>query len=228
MPRSVKSIFRKVAYFISILAISFIVLAFTDIPYKAYHHLSSPEEKLETSPKYIVIMGGDGMPSPQGLMRLYYGIDKAKRFQKSKIIIAHPYNLKDSTEQLDLMKKEFIYKSIDSNRIIYAAKGFNTRTQAMEISEMIPNKKLAILIITSPQHTFRAIASFKKVGFKNIGGSPTFERPPDKELLDKNLDEEHRIHKLNLRYNVWSYMQYEIIVLREYAAIAYYWFKGWI
>jgi len=27
---------------------------------------------------------------------------------------------------------------------------------------------------------------------------------------------------------MWSYMQYEIIVMREYTAIAYYRVKGWI
>mgnify|MGYP006090763245 FL=1 len=62
-----------------------------------------------------------------------------------------------------------------------------------------------------------------------VGGSPSFEKPSDEERLkDKTDKEDTKVRNLALRYNMWSYMQYEIIVLREYTAIAYYWMKGWI
>lgn len=227
MPHQLKNILRKTAYFISIITVLFVFLSFTDIPYKAYHGLSIVEDELRGDPEYIIVMGGDGMPSPGGLMRTYFGIEKAKKYSSATIILALPYNNEDSTEQLELMKDEFVQKSIDSNRIIYAAEGYNTRTQALEISDIIQNKDKAIMIVTSPEHTYRAVASFKKVGFTHIGSSPTFERPPDKETLEKEVEKDN-IRNLNLRYNMWSYMQYEIIVIREYIAIAYYWFKGWI
>tara|TARA_R110002096_G_scaffold221429_2_gene410232 strand:+ start:10133 stop:10819 length:687 start_codon:yes stop_codon:yes gene_type:complete len=224
-----KSILNKLAYTISSIAIIMVVLAFTDVPYWAYHRLGVLDEKLENAPEYIVVMGGDGMPSPDGLMRAYFGAHLALKFPKAKIILAMPYNVEDSTYQLELMKAEFITKSIDSNRISFAPNGYNTRTQALEIGELIPNKESSLLIVTSPEHTYRSIASFKKVGFTNIGGSPTFERPPDKEALYKEDDlEKRKISNLNLRYNLWSYLQYEIIVIREYLAITYYWLKGWI
>ena len=225
---SLKKIIKRTAYVISVLAILFVCLAFTDLPYLAYHRLSVVEDELKGEPDYIVVMGGDGMPSPGGLMRSYFGIEKAKKFPQAKIILALPYNIEDSTEQLELMKKEFVLKSIDSNRIIFAAEGYNTRTQALEISKIISDKNKGLLIITSPEHTYRATASFKKVGFQHIGTSPTFERPPDKEALDKEDKEEYPLRNLNLRYNLWSYMQYEIIVIREYFAISYYWCKDWI
>ena len=76
---------------------------------------------------------------------------------------------------------------------------------------------------------YRSIHSFRKVGFKIVGGSPSFEKPSDEEKLkDETNKDENKVRNLALRYNMWSYMQYEIIVLREYTAIGYYWVKGWI
>ena len=77
---------------------------------------------------------------------------------------------------------------------------------------------------------YRAVRSFEKVGFEEVGSYPTFEIPEDEEML-KSKDKKRRkeeIQSLDLRYNLWSYMQYEIIVFREYLAIAYYWWKDWI
>jgi len=226
--RFLQSLIRKLSYFLSITSILFIGLAFTDIPYYAYHRLGVVEQKLKTAPDYLILMGGDGMPSPSGLMRTYFGVQLAKKYPYSKIILALPKNETDSTYQLELMKKEFTENSIAPRRIEFAAGGYNTRTQALEIKSMIPAES-KLLIITSPEHTFRAIASFKKVGFHKVGGSPTFEKPPDEDALDKEDEKDsRRIRNLDLRYNIWSYMQYEIIVFREYLAIAYYWIKGWI
>jgi len=220
---------KRISYFISFSAIVFILLAFTQIPYWAYYHLAVTKDGLKESPEYIVVMGGDGMPSPSGLMRTYFGVEKAKIYPKAKIILALPYNLADSTWQLNLMAHEFVQKGIDTNRILFEPNGFSTRSQVEEIAEIVDDQSKALLVVTSPEHMFRCLAAFRKYGFTKVGGTPTFENPSDEEKLkDKTKDERARIRNLALRYNMWSYMQYEIIVLREYAAISYYWAKGWI
>ena len=220
---------KRLSYFVSFFAIVFVLLAFTQIPYWAYYNLAVTKDGLKEKPEFIVIMGGDGMPSPSGLMRTYFGIEKAKIYPESKVILALPYNVFDSTHQLNLMAHELVQKGIDSNRILFEPKGFNTRSQVEEIGKMINDKSQALLIVTSPEHMFRCLASFRKYGFTNVGGTPTFETPSDEEKLrDRTEDENTRIRHLALRYNMWSYMQYEIIVMREYAAISYYWVKGWI
>ena len=224
-----KKIIRKVAYFISFLSCVFVLLAFTDIPYWAYYSLASVDDVVEGNPKIIVIMGGDGMPSPSGLMRSFYGASKAKRYPNAKIIIALPSSEQDSSKQLKLMAHELVLKGVDTNRIQFASAGFNTRSQALEVAELIADKSSSLMLVSSPEHMFRCIKSFKKVGFKNVGGNPAFEIPnSEKQLKDTSSTKDEGVKNLYLRYNLWSYMQYEIIVLREYVAIAYYWFKGWI
>lgn len=207
-----------------------IILAFTDAPYYAYHDLAVRKDTLTTKPDYIVIMGGDGMPSPHGLMRLYHGAKAAKEYPKAEVIIALPYNQeeRDSTRQIRLAVTDLIQKGVDSARIKYEPWGYNTRTQAVQVSKMIPTSS-PILIVSSPEHMYRALNSFRALGFEEVGGEAGFEVPSDEDgLKSKEEEEEDKIQNLNLRYNLWSYLQYEIIVAREYAAITYYWLKGWI
>jgi uncharacterized SAM-binding protein YcdF (DUF218 family) len=226
--KPIKSLIKKLLLFFGVFSVAFIILSFTSLPYWAYYGLAATDDQLELAPSTIVIMGGDGMPSPSGLMRLYNGIEKAVEHPYSKIIIALPYNEFDSTFQLSLMAHELVQKGVDTNRIVFAPNGFNTRSQALEIRELA-DTTAPLLIVSSPEHMYRSIHSFRKVGFQIVGGSPSFEKPSDEERLkDKTDKEDTKVRNLALRYNMWSYMQYEIIVLREYTAIAYYWVKGWI
>lgn len=202
-------------------------MAFTDLPYKAYADLATPESKLQTAPDYIVVMGSDGIPSPSGLLATYYGIKKAQSFPKAKIVLALPA-LTSKDEQLTIMKEEFMDKGISEESILFEYRGHNTFSQVKGIKEMINDQNAPLLIVSKPEHMYRCIATFKKAGFSNVGGHPTFESPSEEELLKTDDKKVWAENNLSLRYNLWSYMQYEIRVLREYTAIAYYWFNGWI
>jgi uncharacterized SAM-binding protein YcdF (DUF218 family) len=213
--------------------ISFILfaLSFTDIPYYAYADLSIAGGTLPADPDIIVVLGGAGMPSPDGLIRTYYAAEAATKYKAAVIIIALPYNETDSLHQLKLMANELIIRGIDSSRITYEPMGFNTRSQALHIASMYGRKKdrLTLLLISSPEHIYRSVKTFQKAGFTYVDGIAAFERPVDEEKIkDKENAEDTRIKSLNLRYNMWSYLHYELLVAREYCAIAYYKLKGWI
>ena len=206
MTSLIKKCLQKILLSFGIIALIFVILSFTSLPYWAYYGLAATDDKLVVTPNTIVIMGGDGMPSPTGLMRLYNGIEKAIEHPNSNVIIALPYNEFDSTFQLSLMAHELVHKGVDTNRIIFAAKGFNTRSQALEIKNLVDTLK-PLLIVSSPEHMYRSINSFRKVGFSTVGGSPSFEKPIDQEKLkDKTNKEETKVRNLTLRYNIWSYI----------------------
>lgn len=225
-----KSLIGSLIFFGSV-SIIMLILSFTDIPYYAYHSLGvSEEDSLAPPPENIVLMGGDGMPAPSTLIRLYYTAEIAKKYPKSEIILAMPMNAENDYHQLELMKRELLLKGIKEKRISYEPNGFNTRTQAVETAELLADElNQRLLIITSPEHIYRCEKSFEKVGFTNVGGLPAFEKPGDEITLKDDLKtEDPRVKNLSLRYNMWSYLHYELLVLREYVAIAYYWIKGWI
>lgn len=208
-----------------------ILLSLTDIPYYAYHYLGTTDAELNQKPDVIILLGGSGMPSPDGLIRTYYTAEAANKFPNSKIIIALPSNVNDSLHQLKLMAKELMIKGVDSLRIVFEPNGYNTHSQAMNIASMYDHYKLkpSILVVSSPEHIYRSVKTFRKVGFHNVGGMPCFERPPDEEKIkDKEKSRDVRVKNISLRYNIWSYLQYEILVLREYCAILYYKSKNWM
>ncbi|MCU0429982.1 MAG: hypothetical protein MUF42_08410 [Cytophagaceae bacterium] len=114
------------------IALVFLLLGFTDIPYYAYHSLGTSHATLKESPRAIVLLGGSGMPSPEGLMRCYHAYANARLYPKARIIIAHPRHPVDSIGlyQSYLMAHELIIRGVDSLRISYEAEGNSTHTQA--------------------------------------------------------------------------------------------------
>jgi len=230
-----KHIFLKfLKCFFGILGVLFFIvfiLSFTDVPYYAYHRLGTTNSKIITKPDVIVVLGGSGMPSPDGLIRTYFASQTAMQYPATQVIIALPFNENDSLYQLNLMANELIVRGVDSSRIKYEPIGFNTRSQALNIASMYKNnlKNVSFIIVTSPEHMYRAIKTFKKAGLKVVGGVPTFENPPDSDKVkDKSKSKDIRVKSLSLRYNMWSYLNYELLVFREYFAISYYKIKGWI
>lgn len=233
-PKAVKKILfqflKKFFVITGIITFVMFVLSLTDIPFYAYHQLSMPGTSLEKDPDVIVVLGGSGMPSPDGLIRSYYAAEAANKYTNAEVIIALPYNEGDSLYQLRLMAKELLIRGIDSSRIHYEPLGFNTHSQAQHIAKRYEKKitNIALLLITSPEHMYRSVKSFEKAGFLTIGGLAAFEKPVDEEKVkDKENARDTRVKSLNLRYNMWSYLHYELLVLREYCAISYYKVKGW-
>jgi len=222
---------KRVMLVLGILAMTLWVLSFTDVPYYAYRNLSLEEDTLTVEPEIIVLLGGSGMPSPDGLIRSYCAAQYALQFKLARIIIALPYNEGDSLQQLRLMQKELTLRGIDSIRISYEPLGHNTRSQAINIASQVGNDKLnsAVLIVSSPEHIYRAVKTFRKAGFLNVGAAPAFDTPVEKNKIeDKENGKDLRVKNLALRYNMWSYLNYELITIREYCAIFYYKLKGWI
>lgn len=212
-----------------VIAIIMLILAFTDLPYNAYHRLGRTDLTQKSNIENIIILGGDGMPSPSTLIRVYFAKQLAELNPLSKIFIALPKNEDGSTIQLSMIKDELVASGVSNDRIFFEPEGFNTYSQAQNLAKMVANKKDTTLIITSPEHMHRSILTFQKQGFSALSSFPTFEIPSDEsQLIERDKMGKKKTGNLSLRYNVWSYLIYEIKVLREYAALLYYKIKGYI
>ena len=77
------------------------------------------------------------------------------------------------------MKYELVWRGIDSTRIILEPEGTNTRMQAINIKKITGYS--SVYIITSPEHTKRAVKTFAKVGYTKIYGSAAFEKALESE-----------------------------------------------
>jgi len=227
---------KIIKYFFGLLGLGFfimILLSFTSLPFWMYYNLGKSENETCINPKYIIILGGGGIPSESGLMRTYKAAKLASTYPNANIIIALPGDSADATSSLNLMRSEIIYRGIDSLKIMLEPFGTNTRMQALQVSKLIDIDS-QIVLVTSPEHMYRAIKVFKKAGMKNASGNSAFERAIESDLAfdaDKLGGNEYIIdigENTQLRYQFWNHFKYQIIIYREYSAIFYYKLKGWV
>jgi uncharacterized SAM-binding protein YcdF (DUF218 family) len=199
--------------------------------------LGTSQSKITGKPDYIVLLGGGGMPSESNLMRAFFVFKAAKESPESKIIISIPGNPKDSTSTARLVATELISKGIDAQRILYEEIGTNTRFQALKLQQFNSEKltEKSILLVTSPEHMRRAMLVFKKAGFKQLSALPAFENAieanlffKDEELGGNKLPVPNIGNNIEVRYQFWNHLKYEILIAREMAALGYYKLRGWI
>ena len=225
---------KVLAYFVSFIFIAGVTIAFTTLPYWGYHWLGTSKSHLKCEPDVIIQLGGGGMPSESNLMRSWYTANTASQFPNCDVIIAMPGDIEDSLSTPVKMKKELILRGVIPSNISYENKGTNTRAQALNCYQLL-NDSTSILLITSPEHMRRSVLCFIKAGFKKVNALPAFENASEADLTfegDKLGGNGMPIpdvgKSITLRYQVWNHLKYEIILLREYTAIAYYKLRGWI
>jgi len=247
-----------------IMVLIMMILAFTSAPFWIWYSMGVSRAGIDRSPDFIVVLGGGGIPSETGLMRTYYAREAAEMFPQAAVIVALPGNEEDSMSSVSRMRQELILRGVDSDRILVEDSGTNTRSQALLIKELITSYELrvanddlqitnddlrlnrspeklsifncpySILLITSPEHLYRAVKTFEKAGFKEVGGMPAFESAIESDISysSRKLGGRKWVpdvgDSINLRYQFWTQLHYEALVIREGLAIAYYWLMGWI
>lgn len=227
-------ILRKLFILFGFFFIVCILLSFTTIPFWAYHWLGTSKSELKWEPKTIILLGGSGMPSKSNLIRSWYVHQAAESFSKTNIIIAMPGDLSDSLSTPRLMKKELELRGINSDRIAFEAEGTNTRSQALNCQGIIKMQS-PILLVTSPENMRRTVLCFNKIGFEKVNALPAFENAVEADLsydddkLGGNKTGIPDIGKnINMRYQVWNHLIYEVMITREIVALSYYKTRGWI
>ena len=192
------------------------------------------------------------MPSESGLMRCWYASKVANHFTRARIIIALPGDAKDSLSSVNQMKQEMVLRGVAPERIFLEDSGTNTRAEVLNIFKIISNiecrmsniernknsslvtRPSSLLIVTSPEHLYRAVLTFRKAGFLKVDGVPAFEKTIEADLSFTALKLGARKwvpdvgRSLTIRYQFWVHLEYELLVLREYFALAYYKLQGWI
>ncbi|MDX1284827.1 MAG: YdcF family protein, partial [Draconibacterium sp.] len=136
-----------------------------------------------------------------------------------------------STPQL--MKKELELREIKSEKIDFENEGTNRRAQALNCQGLIKMQS-PILLVTSPEHMRRSVLCFQKVGFNKVNALPAFENAVEADLSfdDDDLGGKKTVvpdvgKSINMRYQIWNHLKYEILITREMVALTYYKLRGW-
>jgi len=225
---------RNLLVLIGIFFVTCVVLALTSAPYWGYHWLGTSKYELKWEPEYIILLGGGGMPSQSNLMRSWYVAKASQSFPDAKVIVAMPGNALDSTSTPHKMKDELILRGVHSFNIILETEGTNTRSQALNCKGLI-KFQTPLLLVTSPEHMRRAVLCFQKAGFEKVNAIPAFENAAEADFtfIDDELGGNKVLvpdvgKSMNVRYQVWNHLKYEILIVREMIALSYYKLRGWI
>ncbi|MCF8235929.1 MAG: YdcF family protein [Bacteroidales bacterium] len=235
MKRFLIKTLKYLSTFIASFALLMLIFAFTSGPFWIYHWLGTKNLSSVQSPKALVLLSGGGIPSEDGLYRIYRAAQAARQFKHTPLIIAMPGDTSDMYSSIMLSKKELELRGIEAGRIFFEDAGKNTRSQALEIMRKFPGlRNDSIVIITAPAHIRRAVLTFEKAGFSYVGSYPTFERVIESDLNfeGRDLGGSGMIpdvgRSVNLRYRFWGHLKLEIDIFRELMAMAYYEVNGWM
>ena len=213
------------------------LLSFTQYPWKMYTWISRDHHVIDTSPSYIVVMGGGGIPSESGLLRTWYAAEDAHKYPLAKIIVALPDDGQLEKSHTDKMLDELTMRGVAPERLLTEKKGRNTREQAMLIKEMLGKTcREPILIVTSGPHMKRSLLTFRKLGFTDISGCIAEDESVEMDLTydpdelggRRNLPTPATGGNTFIRYRWWNNLQYLLWTARELSALSYYWIRGWI
>lgn len=227
-------ILRKIFVVIGIFFSVCVILALTEQPFWAYHWLGTSKSELKWKPEFIILLGGGGMPSQSNLMRCWFTDKAANSFPDAKVVIAIPGEISDSLSTPLLVSQELLVRGIKPKNILFEHEATNTRAQAVNCKRII-KMQTPILLVTSPEHMRRAVLSFQKAGFEKVNALPAFENALESDLTfnDDELGGNKTLlpdvgESINMRYQLWNHMKYEILIAREMLALAYYNLRGWI
>jgi uncharacterized SAM-binding protein YcdF (DUF218 family) len=212
------------------------ILALSRIPFNAYYSLGTGNSEISKPPATIILLSGTGIPSEGGLLRAYYTARLAKGNPLASIVISMPGDLADSMGAPQLTAKELYIRGISEDRIRFENLGRNTREQAQKLAagKTTAQLNLPVTLVTSPEHMRRAVLTFRKCGFTTVSGSPTFEFSLKTDLTFKDSDLKGNKYvppignNMQVRYQFWSHLKLEVLVIREYLGLAYYKLRGWI
>ena len=97
----------------------FIILAFTTLPFWALYSLGTSNSSISEPPATIVMLGGNGIPSSDGLLRTFYTAKFSLIHPEANIIIAIPGNPSDSADTPNLIKDELIMRGVNPHSISF-------------------------------------------------------------------------------------------------------------
>lgn len=178
--------------------------------------LAEPPGLEAGDPDWIVVLGGGGIPSESGLIRCWYGAERALEFPEAGCIVSLPADEDPEEASVGRMKQELMMRGVAEDRIRMESEAVNTRAQADAVMAMLGASAPTSLvcIVTSPYHLRRAVDCFRAAGFRRIQGAEAESVGAEADMGGWTF----------LRYGLWAAWSHRPVLIRECMALAAY---GW-
>ena len=213
---------RGAAVLLAACGVMFVIqlaVGFLGLPRSLTLWLAGGEPPAGITPRYVVVLGGGGIPSESGLIRTYCAAAYGAGRSGVTFIVALPSDGDPATNSVGRMRDELILRGIPAGSVLMEYRGRSTREQAVNIRRMIgPEVAKPVVIVTSPYHVRRSVLCFRKQGFNRVSGLPADSVGAEADLGGG----------VTLRYAFWSNLISTIEAARELCAMAQYKLRGWL
>jgi uncharacterized SAM-binding protein YcdF (DUF218 family) len=220
MNRTFRFIGRCLLWGAAVAFVAQVVLGAVGLPSAFIVWITARGESVPRNPRYIVVLGGGGIPSETGLIRTYYAAEYGLGVTGATFIVSLPTDGDPEESSVACMRDELVMRGIPYESVVLEHEGRNTHQQAACIRRMLGGEALdePLLVVTSPSHGRRAVLCFRKEGFTRVGC-----RPAHSVQHEADPGPAPRI-----RYGFWASLGMHIRFARELCAMGYYKARGWI
>lgn len=183
------------SYLLGPLALTALVLQFTPVPVRLLSRLATPPttERFvpdcmgESAPAAILVYAGSGIPGESGLNRTWQAADAAQLYPGIPLLLAIPSPSPDEpSPAARAYLRELSLHGVEAHRIHLVTSGADTYSQsaaAVEKLEALLPAGAPVLVVTSPEHMYRAVGCLRRHGLQN----PLWAAP----AYSKSLDDPH-------------------------------------
>ena len=171
-------------------------------------------------PRYIIVVGGGGIPSDTGLLRTWHAAEFGRGLTGTTFIVSLPADAAPDTSSVGRMRDELVLRGIPASAIQMEFHGRNTHEQAVNVFALIgpAHRDDPVVVVTSGFHMRRTLLAFRKAGFTHVdplaAASIVAEADPGPHVW--------------WRYTLWSNWEREDEIARELTAMLVYKLRGWI
>ena len=197
-----------------------LLVGFLGLPRSLMMWMTGGDSTLPTGYRYVVVMGGAGIPSESGLIRTYHGAALAAGKQGVTCVVALPCDIAPERGSVGKMRDELVLRGVSPRSVVMEYRGVNTHEQAVNIAHLLGPAALtdSVVVVTSPLHIRRSLLCFRHAGFQNVAGFAAASGEVEADIGSNTL----------LRYSFWGNLGAGLGVLREGMALVLYRVKGWI
>jgi uncharacterized SAM-binding protein YcdF (DUF218 family) len=168
----------------------------------------------------IVVLGGgifdEGLPSHASTSRLVHGLRLQRRGYAPIVILTGGNPVDPTVPESMVMRRVAEELGTKPEILVVEATAARTATQSEAVARIARARGIhSILLVTSAEHSFRAVRSFRKTGLDVVSTPVVGQRPPRVSLELRPI----RIVERVLALIPWGY---------EAVAIGLYWWRGWL
>ena len=197
-----------------------IVSAILGPPKRLMDWLNAKDLEPRETPRYVVVLGGGGIPSPSSLQRTYYAAQFGRGLTNTTFVVSLPADNDPNASSVGRMRDELVMRGIPAAAIRMETRGRNTHEEAVNVARLLGSAAWhePLTLVTSNFHMRRAVLLFRNAGFTRVSAVVAYSVEAEADMGPFTW----------LRYGIWGNGETELRILRELISLVTCKLRGWI